>query len=146
MILLVFGFAILLTAILYTLMKSCQNYSLLSSRKREIEVNLTRDQAFSLCLEYIKKIPSKKVIFSDGIQGIIKIHTPDFLFPVDQIQYLIVFEVEEVVPAKTVIKYSSRYAPGSSRVIETNKEGRNMENIQAIGSFFEKHRVSYKEK
>jgi hypothetical protein len=118
-----------------------------SLRKREIEVNLPLGGAFNLCRQYIDRLPSKTIISSNPDAGLIEVVTPKKLFPCPcAVQYILKFELEYIGVSKTDIKYSSRYAPPSSLVTETSREGRNMEKLREIGSFFEKYRVSHKEK
>lgn len=148
---LVFSIILMLGAgklILYILAKPDRDLRSASSlRKREIEVNLPLGGAFNLCMQYIDSLPSKTIISSDPDAGLIEVETPKKLVScIGAIQYILRFELEYIGVSKTDVKYSSRYSPRSSMVTETSMEGRNREKLREIGSFFEKYRVSYKEK
>lgn len=63
-------------------------HSVASLRKREIEVNQSSSGAFDLCMKYIDRLPSKTIVLSDPVGGVIEVATPKKLFPcIGKIQY-----------------------------------------------------------
>ena len=113
---------------------------------RSIEINRNRNETFDLCLQYISTLPSKVVLAEEWDLGFIQIITPDSFLQIFNcsIQFIIRFELEPITADRTVIHYSSRYAPLGARGIESDREGMNRQNIKTIGEFFEPFRVSYK--
>ncbi len=115
---------------------------------RSTEVNLSLDDAFDLCLRFAGTLPSVAVLAAERDKGYIQVITPDSflqIIPNCNIQFIIRFELEPVTADKTVIHYSSRYAPLGARGIESDREGMNRRNVRMIGEFLEQYRVSFKE-
>ncbi|NMB78509.1 MAG: hypothetical protein GYA23_05380 [Methanomicrobiales archaeon] len=115
--------------------------------RHAIEVDRTFDDAFDLCLQYISTLESQVIIAADRDQRFLQVITPDRYTQIlgTPIQFILRFELEAVPPKKTVIHYSSRYAPLGARGIESDRDGMNRKNIRRIGEYLEPFQVSYKE-